>query len=472
MSTRFLTTITILVLIIGTLFLDMPQARAASYNKNNLCADSAFINKNALSQAGIQSFLVAKGSFLRNYSTGGRTAAKIIYDAAQAYGINPIAIMSTIQKEEGLIYGTYAKSFIQVRMDWAMGYGYTDSVIIQKYKGFASQIDNGTWQLRRNYDYWATNGSAWNVNKTMTIDGTAVKFANRCTSALYRYTPHLGGNYSFWYYFNLWGGKPVASEYSATFVSRTPASPTTVQPGQTFNVSVSYKNTGTATWSKTGSYPVRLGTDLAKDRTSVFFSGNRLLMTQATVKPGATGTFTGIFVAPPQVGSYTENFLPVAENKTWFNGNDGMRWIINVAGEPVEILPEDPPEEPAEEPAPVDPAAGYNADLLSQSPRNGQVTIKAGRRITLLALYRNIGTNVFTNSTINLGAKNPGNAASVFVSANHINLIQKQVRVNGLATFRAYFVAPAQRGVYTEKFQPMLNGSPFGEIVTWTITVK
>jgi len=455
---------TIFALIFGILFLDMPQTRAAGYDRNNLCSDSAFINKNALTQAGIQSFLVAKGSFLRNYSEGGRSAAKIIYDAAQAYSINPITILTTIQKEEGLIYGTYAKRLIQIRMDWAMGYGYTDSAILSKYKGFAKQIDNGAWQLRRNYDYWAANGSAWNVGKTMSIDSTSVRFANRCTSALYRYTPHLGGNYSFWYYFTLWSGTKPTSEYSATFVSRTPTSPYTVQPGQTFNVSVSYKNTGTATWSKTGSYPVRLGTDLAKDRASAFFEGNRLTMTQSSVKPGATATFTGTFTALAQAGAYIENFLPVAENKTWFNDDDGMRWIINVAGEPVE--------QPSEDITPVDPVAGYDADLISQSPRNGAITLRRGQKINLWALYRNTGTRVFTNSTVNLNARNTNNAASVFVSANHLNLAQKNVGKRGYATFRATFVAPSQTGTYTEKFQPVLNGSPFGDIVTWTITVK
>jgi hypothetical protein len=453
----------------GTLFVNIPKkAAAATYNRNNLCADAAFIDKNKLNLTGIQNFLVAKGSFLKTYSEGGRTAAKIIYDAAQAYGINPITILSTIQKEEGLIYGTYSKTFNQVRMDWAMGYGYTDSVIYSQYKGFAKQIDNGTWQLRRNYDYWAANGSVWNVGKTMTIDGTAVTFANRCTSALYRYTPHLGGNYTFWYYFNSWNGTTVTSvsDYAATYISRLPESPYTVTAGQTFNVTVKYKNTGKLTWYKTGSYPVRLGTIEPTDRTSDFFNGNRLEMVANYYNPGATASFTGTFTAPAQAGTYVEYFQPVAENRGWFGPT--MRWVFYVQAADV---PDDEPDDPPV----VDPgtADGYDAVKISQTPGYNALSRTKGQVFSLWVVLKNTGETNWSNTDVTLAAYDNGDRDSQFLTEDKVPLSQSTVNVGYYGTFKAYFVAPQTPGVYVEKFRPRMGADGwFGPEITWTITVK
>lgn len=451
-------------LLTGSLFVSIPQkAAAATYNRSNLCSDSAFIDKNKLTLTGIQSFLTAKGSFLKSYSEGGRTAAKIIYDAAQAYGINPIAIMSTIQKEEGLIYGTYSKSYNQVRMDWAMGYGYTDSKIYDQYKGFSNQIDNGTWQLRRNYDYWATNGSVWNVGKTMSIDGTSVTFANKCTSSLYRYTPHLGGNYTFWYYFTNWNGSSVTSAYDGSYVSRSPESPYTVTAGTTFTATVRYKNTGTSIWYKTGSNPVRLGTQDPQDRTSSFFNGNRLEMVASYYRPGATASFTGTFTAPSQPGTYIERFRPVSENNTWFG--DEMRWVFYV--QPAEEDPE--VEDPVDD---VVTAEGYNAVKISQTPGYTSLSRAKGQTFVLWVTLKNTGQKVWTKTDVSLGTYDEPGRDSVFLTDDNISLYQSSVKIGYYGTFKAYFKAPQAGGRYVETFRPRVGENAwFGPEITWTINV-
>ena len=88
-----------------------------------------------------------------------------------------------------------------------MGYAICDSCSLDdpnvvKYKGFTKQVDNAAWQLKYNYSYYAGNGSDWNVGRTMIIDDTAVRFATRATSSLYRYTPHLHGNENFYNIYN------------------------------------------------------------------------------------------------------------------------------------------------------------------------------------------------------------------------------------------------------------------------------
>lgn len=199
MKTRKFLTINLIVLMLLSVFL-MGISSVKAYDASNLISDPEFINWEALDAGGIQQFLNSRGGTrLRTFSEGGRSAAQIIADAARSNGLNPIVILATIQKEESLVD---SNTNFDYRVNWAMGYGICDSCSpddpqVQKYRGFTNQINYGAWQLRYNYNYWAANGSDWNVGRTMIIDGLAVRFANRATSALYRYTPHLHGNENF-----------------------------------------------------------------------------------------------------------------------------------------------------------------------------------------------------------------------------------------------------------------------------------
>ena len=136
-------------------------AKADDFNPNSLISDGAFTNKNSMSEADIQAFLESKGSLLKDYSQDGKRASKIIYEAAQGttssniwanfghpewdenVSINPQVLLVTIQKEEGLVEGYYADPahYNQVRVDWACGYGYTESTIYDQYKGFYNQLN-------------------------------------------------------------------------------------------------------------------------------------------------------------------------------------------------------------------------------------------------------------------------------------------------------------------------------------------
>lgn len=295
----------------------------AGFDYNNLCSDGAFINSGALSAGAVQNILNSKGSFLKSYSEGGRSAAQIIYDAGRNERISQVTILAMLQKEQSLIY---AGSYSQYKLDWAMGYGVPDSGDRNyRYQGFTNQVNNGAWQLRRNYDYWAANGSEYNVGKTMNIDGTNVRFANRCTSALYRYTPHLGTNFT--YYFNMWnagaGSGDAAAGYAAQIIgqgSNKGRGPNiTVARGKKVTIWVAYRNTGGTIWRKSGTNPVRLGMAGPQDRTSVFAGGNgvRYKLSKSKVASGKIGTFKAKLVAPSKPGTYVEKFRPLAENATW-----------------------------------------------------------------------------------------------------------------------------------------------------------
>ena len=217
--------------IISSLFLsfqniDLAQAKTHSAKKtstsNAPVSDADFININGLSAAQVQSILSTNGSFLRNFSEGGRSAAQIIWDAAHGHGdasgsingisirntINPAAILATLQKEQSLVY---MKDRNDGALRAAMGYGCPDGGGCDgKYAGFTKQVENGAWQLRYNYERAKSHGfTTYQVGQTIILDGQKVYLANRTMASLYRYTPHLGVNFNI--YFNKWFGGAAAT---------------------------------------------------------------------------------------------------------------------------------------------------------------------------------------------------------------------------------------------------------------------
>ena len=96
------------------------------------------------------------------------------------------------------------------------------------------------------------------------------------------------------------------------------------RPGQRYNVTMSLRNTGTATWTSGGTNPVLLGTNRPADRTSALTAPGWVTATrparlsQTSVAPGATGSFTFPIVAPSAAGSVTEYFNLVADGASWF----------------------------------------------------------------------------------------------------------------------------------------------------------
>ncbi|MGH7234322.1 MAG: hypothetical protein ACREF7_02655, partial [Candidatus Saccharimonadales bacterium] len=235
--------------------------------------DTVFRASNTMSADSIQTFLVNEGSGLASYSdiencgstsgvhytyyatyyscSSSEPASKIIYDASQAYGINPQVILATLQKEQSLITTPDPTSS---QLNCAMGYLSCGGDL-----GFFNQVDNATWQFRT--DYELGSGNNWwgytpanypcSTGGTPTVSngdnvgpgalyysvglypGNSVTFydyngnpyaqfvlPNISTASLYCYTPHVypgsaqdyySGSYWFVYYFNLWFPTLVSS---------------------------------------------------------------------------------------------------------------------------------------------------------------------------------------------------------------------------------------------------------------------
>jgi peptidoglycan hydrolase CwlO-like protein len=167
---------------------------AGGFNQNTIISDTNFYDVNSMSAADVQAFLDTQKGPLKSYSaldhTGVmKTAAQMIWDAAQGWKVSPKVVLVTLQKEQSLLSETNPT---QKDFDWALGAGWTDSKKILKYQGFGNQVWFGTSHIAK------LANEPWQPGMTKVIDGVTVTPTNRPTWGLYRYTPHFGGNTSFW----------------------------------------------------------------------------------------------------------------------------------------------------------------------------------------------------------------------------------------------------------------------------------
>jgi hypothetical protein len=175
---------------------------------------------------------------LRDYSQNGKSAARIIYETAQSFSINPQVLLVLLQKEQSLVTDTWPLS-IQYRS--ATGYGCPDTAACDSdYYGFTNQVrwaarmfrailnDSPTWytpyELGTNFIRYSPDSSC---------GGSNVNIQNRATQALYNYTPYQPnqaalnagwgtvscgayGNRNFYLYFTSWFG---STRTDMTFVA-------------------------------------------------------------------------------------------------------------------------------------------------------------------------------------------------------------------------------------------------------------
>ncbi len=214
-------------LLLGSLFVGLmvtlvvwpAVSSAATFDPNNLVSDADFTNTNTLSEQQIQDFLVSRGSGLATLSPdklgSSDRAAKIIYDAAQSAGINPITLLVMLQKEQSLLTST---SPSQYALDHAVGYNVPDTLDTTDLYSFDAQLKgkNG-WMgaakwLKDKYQKHLGPGSYACCSDSFTVQtrswesgDSTITPLSVATAVLYRYTPYVyNGNYNFWYLWQLY----------------------------------------------------------------------------------------------------------------------------------------------------------------------------------------------------------------------------------------------------------------------------
>ncbi len=184
----------------------IPGNPDASFAPDTIISQERFRAVNTMSVMDIQAFLEKQPGRLASlrvadYQGQVKSAAQMIAEASAAWNVNPEVILATLQKEQSLLSRSAPT---QNALDWAMGCGKTDSATLNQYRGFGNQI----WYGAKSLD---ANAKRWKPGAELNIDGSVVMPTNSATFALYRYTPHLHGNTSFWLIFWRYFGDPLAA---------------------------------------------------------------------------------------------------------------------------------------------------------------------------------------------------------------------------------------------------------------------
>jgi hypothetical protein len=281
MKLKYLTLPFIALALSASAFIAMPQqakaVSAADWKAGRIIDDAVFFNKNSMSVQQIQDFLNAKvpncdrwnptrfsyagkpygppytclKEYQENPTTkennigrfnpdgspynvpGGWSAAQIIKDASDSYGINPQVLLVMLQKETAIVTDTWAAGW---QYDRAMGFACPDNGegntanCNSRFYGFYNQVGNGAWQLKNPYfnRYGVNRYIEWQVGGV--CGGTNVYLENLATASLYSYTPYQPnqaalnnlygtgdgcsayGNRNFWRLFNDWFGSTLINK--------------------------------------------------------------------------------------------------------------------------------------------------------------------------------------------------------------------------------------------------------------------
>lgn len=166
---------------------------SSEFNPDTIISDANFRDADSMNAQQIQEFLERQTGILARYRAPNHagvmmSAAEMIEEAALAWNVSPKVILATLQKEQSLLSRRNPE---QRALDWAMGCGKMDSRTLPQFKGFGRQIWHGARVLDR-------NTAGFRPGIELRISGSVVRPTNASTHTLYRYTPHMRGNMSFW----------------------------------------------------------------------------------------------------------------------------------------------------------------------------------------------------------------------------------------------------------------------------------
>jgi putative cell wall-binding protein len=242
------------------------DADLSKFVDGNLVSDAVFFNGSAWNQSRIQSFLDTKASSngcaqqsggpkclnVFTATTASRpasaacsaytgvsnaTAAQIFAGVAQACGVNPVALLALVQKEQGLV-STSAPT--QWMYDHATGWNCPDvggdptCDSSPSSTGFFNQVFGAAWQFKQYgsdpYFDWIPVGKVaaidYSSQPSLNCGTKQVAIQNKATAALYYYTPYTPdaaslasypgtgdacseyGIRNFWYLLNAWSDGP------------------------------------------------------------------------------------------------------------------------------------------------------------------------------------------------------------------------------------------------------------------------
>ncbi len=238
-------------------------AAPAAFDAGAIISDYNFFNPDAMTEAGIQSFLEHRACVARadapclwefresttaqpaqgaGHCAAYRPAAderasRIIAKVAKACTISPRVLLVLLQKEQSLLTRPSASGYLR-----ATGYGCPDTADCDtEYFGFFNQVYRAAWQFRQ---YTQEPDRAYKVgvvdvgyNPDPSCGATPVHIRNQATANLYNYTPYqpnkaalaqpgedgdgcsTHGNLNFWLFYTAWFGPAQTEGFPTVFGS-------------------------------------------------------------------------------------------------------------------------------------------------------------------------------------------------------------------------------------------------------------
>jgi len=480
----FAGTIVVVIVAVGLYMSHTANAGTSGWMAGRIIDDSVFTNYSSMSAAQIQSFLngqvpscdtngtkpasdfgrpdlthaqyaASRGwqappyVCLRNYSQGGKTAARIIYDTAQKYHISPKVLIVLLQKEQSLVTDTWPLNVPQYRS--ATGYGCPDTAPCDsQYYGLTNQLDWAAKMFRAILDNSPTWYTPYNLgnnyiqyNPSASCGKSKVYIQNRATQALYNYTPYQPnsatlntdwgetvscgayGNLNFYRYFTKWFGATTSAatygysvtskEFYSDYTYQTKISSTpTIEPGQTIYTRIKVKNTGNQSWYDEN---LRMGTLSPTNRSSAFYvsSGNGYWispgrptkMAEDLVGGGGTATFEFAMKAPIHLGAYQESFGLLIE---------GYRWVGGSLTLPITVASSSPYYQVKE--------LSFNAYSDNSMTRKldlSNMAMYTGSKAYIKATIKNTGNQTLPANLTRLAISNPHDRASVYSDSDWLS---------------------------------------------------
>lgn len=205
--------------------------------------------------------------------------------------------------------------------------------------------------------------------------------------------------------------------------------PTNMVAGQSYPVTVKFKNTGGSTWFLGSGY--KLQSQNPTDNTT--WGSNRLALSYS-VAPGGTGIFTGTVIAPSTAGTYNFQWKPIEDSISLGFGTQSPNVAVTVA---------------------------VAADAARYISKTGATTVYAGSDFYVQNTMQNVGTNSWTTaggySLYSLNT-NWGPSRAMFIPGS-----TPSVAPGAQVTFTKLCTAPITPGVYPMQWQMLHGPTLFGD---------
>ncbi|TAL50738.1 hypothetical protein EPN81_02030 [Patescibacteria group bacterium] len=243
-----------------------------------------------------------------------------------------------------------------------------------------------------------------------------------------------------------------------------PPSGFVMEPGETQEVLLTFKNIGTKTWTNSGSAYVSIYTYDPKYRVSDFKTDHWIDYTQAallkesSVPVGSIGSISLVLKAPKSEGTYEETFHLAAEDVAWIPGGE-FTLTINVTDEEEEepsIGSQDLSlENPLSDGEASPESNGLSATVLLRSEKS--VEAQAGEVIPYKVGVKNTGTVTWgTREIVTTGYSiaSVDTAHASWVSDTQLVMnTAGSVKPGGLDLLAFTFTAPTSNGSHTIRYQ-------------------